>query len=350
MKIAVVGAGFTGCLLANFLDSIDVDISIFEKSRGCGGRASTKQTDWGQCDLGASVVHAQKAEFVEFMQNMCEQELASKWPKNISISQYDTLNNHTLAKFFSEKAHYVFNSKMNAACRHWIKNANLYTNNLISQIRYVDGVDGLGGKGWQLKLNEVWQTTLFDKVILTTPLPQTRMIIEQSELPVSLPELSQSWTSCWSVGMKLESSERLKLPNTDLIYLKNQSVQMLIHDSAKPLRPQNLISESGVKSEIWVAQLDNKLSDNLGKQGKEEAVSIAIKGLCELFNVSDKSVSNIHAHYWGYAKPRDDQKSLGILCQHKHGLYIGGDWSFGASIESAHEAALTMSQAIIASE
>ena len=344
MKIAVVGAGFTGCLLANFLDSTSAEISIFEKSRGCGGRASTKQTDWGQCDLGASVVHAQKAHFIDFMQNMCKQELASEWPTNIFVSQHNTLINHTLENFVSEKVHYVFNGKMNAVCRHWIKNANLYTNNLISQIRHIDG------KGWQLKSNEAWQTQWFDKVVLTIPWPQTQMVIEQSELPILLPEISQSWTSCWSVGIKLELPEKSEAHNIDLVYLKNQSIQTLIRDSAKPLRPQVSISESGAKNEIWVAQLDNKLSDKLGKQGKEEAISIATKGLCGLLNLSDKSVSNIYAHYWGYAKPCDEQKPLDILSQHKHGLYIGGDWRFGASIESAHEAALTISQAIIMGE
>ena len=65
MKVAIVGAGITGCLLANFIDLESIDVSIFEKSRGCGGRASTKQTDWGQCDLGATIVPAQKSDFID---------------------------------------------------------------------------------------------------------------------------------------------------------------------------------------------------------------------------------------------------------------------------------------------
>ena len=342
MKIAVIGAGFTGCLLANFLDLDGIEISIFEKSRGCGGRASTKQTDWGQCDLGASVVTAQKEEFIDFMQGMCTQKLASKWPKNIYTSQHNRLTNQTLENFVSEKMYYVFNSKMNAVCRHWIKKTQLYTNNLISQIRYTNG------KGWQLKSNDVWQTELFDKVVLTAPWPQTQGIIKQSELQMILPKSSQSWTSCWSIGIKLEHTEKLDTPEIDLVYLKEQSIQMLIRDSAKPLRPLTL--EPKGNSEIWVAQLDNKLSDQLGKQGKDKAVSVATDSICELFNIPEKFVSNIYAHYWGFAKPCDSQKPLGILSQQNIGLYVGGDWSFGASIESAFEAALTMSQAIIAHE
>jgi renalase len=235
----------------------------------------------------------------------------------------------------------VFNSKMNAACRHWIKKANLHTSHLISQIRFV--VD----KGWQLKSNDVWQTTFFDKVVLTAPWPQTQALIEQSKLPIKLPDASQSWTSCWSIGLELNHSVA---NNIDLVYLNDQSIQTLVRDSSKPLRPHVMSSEAAGQSEIWVAQLANVLSDDLGKSGKEKAISIAINGFCELFDLSAKSVSNSYAHYWRYAKPCIGQQSLGIFSQQEYGLYVGGDWSFGATIESAYEAALTLSRAIIMGE
>jgi renalase len=341
MKVAIVGAGFTGCLLANFLDSEKMDISIFEKSRGCGGRASTKQTDWGQCDLGASIVPAHKADFIDFMQDLCDQHIVSQWPQKIFFSNQKTDIQQPLENVVSDTKHFVFNSKMNAACRHWIKKANLHTNHLISQIRFI--VD----KGWQLKSNDVWQTALFDKVVLTAPWPQTQALIEQSELPIKLPDASQSWTSCWSIGLKLNHSVA---NNIDLVYLNDQSIQTLVRDSSKPLRPHVMPPVAAGQSEIWVAQLANVLSDDLGKSGREKAISIAINGFCELFDLSDKTVSNSYAHYWRYAKPCIGQPSLGILSQQEYGLYVGGDWSFGATIESAYEAALTLSQAIIMGE
>lgn len=338
MNIAVIGAGITGCLLADYLNSAGMRVSIFEKSRGCGGRASTKQTDWGQADLGASIMPAQNADFIGFMQELCKQNVASKWPENIFVSQQKNSTNQPLERFVSDREYYVFNNKMSSACRHWIKNVNLHTNNLVSQVRYLDG------KGWQLKSNEIWQTELFDKVVLTAPWPQSEALIVQSELPIKLPRLSQSWTSCWSVVLKIE---QLVASEVDLVYLKNQPIQTLVRDSGKPLRPQVLTSDDGSKNEIWVAQLANKLSDDLGKTGREEAIAIATKGLCELFELPDKWVSNTYAHYWRYARPKVGQKSLGILSQQEYGIYAGGDWSFGASIESAYEAAIKLSQAII---
>jgi predicted NAD/FAD-dependent oxidoreductase len=337
MKVAVVGAGITGCLLADFLESESVDVNVFEKSRGCGGRASTKQTDFGQCDLGATIVPVQKIEFVNFLSEVSNQNKISKWPENVFVTRQIDGIYQPLEKFVSDRNYYVFNEKMNAAGRHWVRNSQLFTRSLVSQIRYLDG------KGWQLKLNDAWQPEWFDKVVVTAPWPQSRALIEQSKLPIELPDVTPSWTSCWSVALKIE---QLIPSDVDFVYLKNHAIQTLVRDSGKPQRPQTFTSEAGEKSEIWVAQLANPLSDDLGKQGKDKAISIATKGLCEMLNLPDKSVSNTYGHYWRYARPSLGQKPLGILANHKHGVYVGGDWSFGASIESAYEAALALSQSI----
>ena len=341
MKIAVVGAGVTGCLLANSLSSVGIDVSIFEKSRGCGGRASTKQTTWGQCDLGATIVPAQKAQFIAFMQHLCDKNIATKWPEKVFHSKQNAGSLQALENGVGDRQYYVFNRKMNAACRHWIENANLYTSSLVSQVRY------FAGKGWQLKSNEIWQPELFDKIVLTTPWPQSQVLIEQSELPLKTSDLSQSWTSCWSIALKLQ---QLVANDVDLVYLKAQSIQTLVRDSNKPLRPQVGTIQEASKSEIWLVQLANKYSDDLGKEGKDKAVSIAIEGLCELFDLPYASVSEHYAHYWRYARPSPGQKPLGILSLPADGFYVGGDWSFGASIESAYEAAMNLSQAIIRGE
>jgi predicted NAD/FAD-dependent oxidoreductase len=341
MNIAVVGAGISGCLLAHFLGAEGINVSVFEKSRGCGGRASTKQTDWGQCDIGATIVPAKKAPFLDFMQGLSKQNIVTKWPEKIFVSQQTANLQQPLEHLISDREYYVFNSKMNAACRHWIKDARLHTNSLISKIRY------LVGKGWQLNLNGVWQAELFDRVVVTLPWPQSQALIAQSEWPLELPDYSQAWTSCWSIALNLQ---QVVASGADLVYLKNHSIQTLVRDSSKPQRPSVPTSEADANSEIWVIQLANKLSDDLGKQGKAQAISIATMGLCKLFDLPENSVSNTHAHYWRYARPSPGQKPLGIFSYHKYGIYVGGDWSFGASIESAYEAALTLSQSIITGE
>ena len=54
MKIAIIGAGFSGCNLYNNLKEKYEDITIFEKSRGVGGRLSTKYIEDKFIDHGTS--------------------------------------------------------------------------------------------------------------------------------------------------------------------------------------------------------------------------------------------------------------------------------------------------------
>ncbi|MEP1449150.1 MAG: NAD(P)-binding protein [Paraglaciecola sp.] len=334
MKIAIVGAGITGSLLADFLDSENFNVSIFEKSRGCGGRASTKKTDFGQCDMGATIVPVKTIEFAQYMQQLCNQGIASQWPQDIYITHQNSGVKTPLEILESDRKYYVFNQKMNAACRHWVNNAQLHTNSLVSQVRYHHD------KGWQLKINADWQSERFDKLVITAPWPQSQTIIEQSDVSLVLPTFSQTWTSCWSIALKLD---QLVTSAVDLVYLKGHPIQTLVRDSSKPQRPEVMTAQ---QNEIWVAQLTNELSDDLGSQAMNEAISIATKELCELFGLSKQSVTDTYAHYWRYARPSAGQNPLGMLSNHQHGIYVGGDWSFGASIESAYEGARALVQLI----
>ncbi len=56
MKIAIIGAGFSGCNLYNNLKDKYENITIFEKSRGVGGRISTKYIDDKFIDHGTSTL------------------------------------------------------------------------------------------------------------------------------------------------------------------------------------------------------------------------------------------------------------------------------------------------------
>lgn len=338
MKVAIVGGGITGCLLAEFLKNNTSEVTIFEKSRGCGGRASTKRTDWGQCDLGATIVPAKSAGFEQFMQDLCEQQLATQWPSKIYAIEQKADIQSPMQVFRSERRYYIFNHKMNAVCQHWVQATKLYTNSLVTEIRHV------AGQGWQVKIEDVWFNELFDKLVITAPWPQSRQLIENSVLPFTLPKYLQDWTSCWSVGIKVAPKIAEEV---DLLYLKGLPVQTLIRDSAKPDRPKVDSTELGKPSEIWVAQLTNELSDGLTKVAKEQAIALANKTFCDLFELPKHNISHNFAHYWRFARPSAGQTPLGLIEQSNLGFYAGGDWSFGASIESAFEAAINLKNSVL---
>ena len=65
-KIAIIGAGLSGLVVAKTLGRHN-EIHIFEKSRGVGGRMSTRYADPFQFDHGAQFFMARSQQFKEFV-------------------------------------------------------------------------------------------------------------------------------------------------------------------------------------------------------------------------------------------------------------------------------------------
>ena len=64
-RVAIVGAGLAGFSLAHRLALLGVDVSLVEKSRGPGGRCSTRQTPAGAFDHGPGAVQAAGSLFTQ---------------------------------------------------------------------------------------------------------------------------------------------------------------------------------------------------------------------------------------------------------------------------------------------
>ena len=75
--IAIIGAGFSAATLSYFLKK---DLDIFEKSRGVGGRCSTRRVDnIGLFDHGLQYIKSQDEQFKKFLKNY------SVWRGNFKI-------------------------------------------------------------------------------------------------------------------------------------------------------------------------------------------------------------------------------------------------------------------------
>lgn len=78
MRVAIIGAGFSGCHLYNLLKPFNFEISIFEKSRGTGGRLSTKYVDDKFIDHGTPFIKSEDREFIEFLDKKVKENVLKK--------------------------------------------------------------------------------------------------------------------------------------------------------------------------------------------------------------------------------------------------------------------------------
>ena len=78
-RIAIIGAGIAGLACATALRQAGFQVSLFVKSRGAGGRMSTRRgADW-QCDHGAQYFTARNPEFRAQVTRWEQAGVAAHW-------------------------------------------------------------------------------------------------------------------------------------------------------------------------------------------------------------------------------------------------------------------------------
>ena len=83
MKAAVVGAGFAAAVLAKPLADQGWQLSFFEKSRGTGGRMTTRRHEGVSFDHGTPYFTARTARFRQYLQPFIDEGLVQDWSPRV---------------------------------------------------------------------------------------------------------------------------------------------------------------------------------------------------------------------------------------------------------------------------
>jgi renalase len=143
MKIAIIGAGFSGCNIYHHLNKHkNIKLTLFEKSRGVGGRISTKYIDGKLIDHGTYKFKTKNIKFKNFLKEYIEKKILKK-----------------------RKNYYIPTNGMNKLCSHIINEKDLITNSKIESIK-------MKNNKWYIKDSNNRLYEKFDKVIITIPSPQ----------------------------------------------------------------------------------------------------------------------------------------------------------------------------------
>ena len=290
MKIAIIGAGFSGCNLYDNLKLQFEDITIFEKSRGVGGRLSTKYIDDKFIDHGTPFL----IPITEDLKSFCSDLVKNKVIKN----RYDE---------------FLPINGMNKICKFLINEENLKTNTKIIEAKFIDNK-------WNLVDENNNNYTGFDKLFLT--IPATQILEMNIDLEENIKNELEKINYDSVFSLILYSNANLKL-NENLVY-ENSCVENIINNSKKYLYKD---------FSSYVIHSSRKFANEVNTKTKEEILEIFLNSFDEKTKEHLKTF-NLIPDLWKFAFVKNSLDMSYYLNESKT-LGICGDYFNFSNVEAS---------------
>lgn len=295
MSIAIIGAGMTGLSCARVLADAGIQPVIFEKSRGLGGRLSTRRADALRFDHGAQYVTARGDSFSAYLNNH-----AKPWtPEGAS------------------GAWFVGAPGMNALVKPLADGLDIRLGEQVAPIR--DGVQ------WHIG------DAVFDRVISTVPLVQARNLFSSMLEAMDAVEVAPCWTLMVAFEQATDWPDMWRSREDDLAWAAR--------NSSKPGRE--------AAPECWVVHASPEWSRNhleLEKEAAQERLLDLLRGMRGPL----PEIAYASAHRWRYAMTNTPLGRSHVTSE-DGSLLIGGDWCLGARVENAWDSGRAMAEAVLSS-
>lgn len=295
-SVAIVGAGLSGLTTARHLIAAGHDVTVFEKSRGPGGRMSTRRTDVGQkFDHGAAHFGVASEAF---------SAVVEEWRAAGLIRPRD---GHP--QLFGAVA------GMSAICRHLSQSLKVVPQVRIhSLVHHNDSVEIFDDK--QISHGR------FGHVTLAIPAPQTREILPRDshlQQAVRHVRMQPRW-----VGMFGFTS----------IVGADRPDFFVTHSDLHPDEAFEVIRSAGNEvGSAFVVQASRRWSESHLEREPADLIELLTPIVCAALH-TDQLPRYSYAHRWRYAFV-DEPLGTPCLIDRDRRISVCGDWCVGWNVEAA---------------
>jgi predicted NAD/FAD-dependent oxidoreductase len=314
-RIAVIGGGIAGIVVARRLGAA-AETTVFEKSRGFGGRVATRYAGEFEFDHGAQFFTARTPGFQRFLQPLIDKGIVANWnARFVEIDRDRVLNER---QWNDDVPHRVGVPRMNEIARFLSRDLDVELDTAITSIHQEGGC-------WTLIDNANNAFEGYDWVVLTAPAPQTALLAADNPKLKSLCD-ERELLGCFSLMLGFEAPLEL---SWEAAVVQNSDVSWMSVNSSKPGRksPFTLVVHS---TNEWASTHIDEDTDRvrehlLGEASVACGMDLLDTPYCEL-------------HRWRYA---NIGKQSGPTCfiDDETRLAACGDWFMRGRIEAAFSSA-----------
>lgn len=345
-NIAVIGAGIAGMACARTLAQAGHVVTVFEKSRGAGGRMSTRSSEFGSFDHGSQYFTVRDARFEKTLAT--SPELVRRWSAN-TVRILDEAGRVVASSLPPKEAHWVAIPGMNALVRHWAQplqdRGQIHFQTQVTRIQK----DVLSPKRWQLQTEGPGESSGaqavysgFDAVVMAVPSVQAHALLMSSQIAKPLMgEISKvSVAPCWTLMVAFPQASQPNLPHLGPQWNAARSthhrIAWLARESSKPGR-------GGV--ERWTVQASPDWSQRHLEDDAERVKAKLLKAFTEVTGIRAQPPF-AEVHRWRYAQTTEPL-GKSHLWDAKLGIGACGDWCLGHRVEDGFVSGLELALAVL---
>ncbi|CAN0620031.1 Renalase [Burkholderia multivorans] len=312
LSVAVVGAGVAGLACARVLLTAGHQVTVFEKSRGVGGRMSARRGNGWQADHGAQYFTARRPEFAREVARWTAAGAAAPW-----LARIVSIGPMGKPEPVSPLVRYVGSPSMTAPARALSSGIDTITSMTINVVvREADG--------WYLSSVEHGvRATPFDAVAIAVAAPQAVPLLQHAAPGLARVAQRAEMRSSWAVMAQSGDAPDLGF---DAAFVNHGPLRWIADDTSKP-------GHTGART--WVLHATSDWSQAHLDAAPEHVTALLVTAFQGL--ARGAAVHAATAHRWRYAEPVSSMSGVptGHVWRASDRIGLCGDWLAGGKVEGA---------------
>lgn len=310
LDIAVIGAGVAGLSAARSLHDQGHRVTVFEKSRGLGGRAATRRIGDIGLDHGAQYFSAEDPAFRRVVDAWIERGQVAPWRARIG-----RITSQGISASHDGRERFVAVPGMSGLGRLLGEGLPIQRQTRVAPPRFSAG-------RWRLRDERDSPLGGFDALVIAAPAPQAAELLRQAA-----PELAQQaerirYLPAWAAMLRLDTADALPF---DGLFFDIPELAWAARNGSKPGRDGN----------TWVLHATATWSQAHLETDRGIAGRKLMLAFCNQTGIDPSGVELLGSHRWLYSlveRPLD----VGALWDGQRRLAVCGDWCLGARIQGAY--------------
>lgn len=319
-RIAVIGAGLAGMRCAALLAEAGFQVSVFDKSRGTGGRLSSSRLGELTTDLGVPFIDTQLDELRQWL--YAHQQHTQRWLPNQTDFAFSAAPNVATRELW------VGVPRSSGLTRILASGITLYPETRVSVV----WPDQQG-----VLLRDEHADTLghFDKVVIATPAPQAAPLLDVIQ-SYQARAAAINMLPAWVVALEL-AEKPASLYDIDLLEGEHSEFARVLCESSKPQR----------QGEIWTLQATSDWSQAYLNLSADTVMHEMVASLVALTG-DPIQVKNYRSHRWLYCEAQNPE-AVGALWDADKSIGVCGEWLAEGGVDGAWKSGTQLAQMIMSS-